>query len=87
MRRAYNVKNLGNWESFKEESRKEGQLCGWTVDRLQEAFDNVPLVYKHCAGYFENEHGLFETDHRSSRRNGRSCLVVRLPALQLLHSG
>ena len=39
MRRAYNAKQLDNWESFKEEYRKEGQLCEWTIERLQEAYD------------------------------------------------
>ena len=78
MRRACNAMKLGNWESFKKECRKEGQLCGcfggyWTLE--------------HCAGHFEIEHGLLEKDHRSSRRNGRTCPVLRLPALQLLPSG
>ena len=36
---------------------------------------------------FEKEHGLLETDHRSSRRNGRSHFVVRLPALRLFPCG
>ena len=43
MRRAYNAKQLGNWESFKEECRKEGKLCGWTVERLQEVYDKVAM--------------------------------------------
>ena len=34
MRRAYNAKKSGNWESFKEERRKEGKLCGWTLEKL-----------------------------------------------------
>ena len=43
MRRAYNAKQLDNWGSFKEECRKEGQLCEWTIERLQEAYDKVAL--------------------------------------------
>ena len=43
VRRAYNAKQLDNWESFKEECRKEGQLCEWTIERLQEAYDKVAL--------------------------------------------
>ena len=30
-------------ESFKEEFRKEGKLCEWTFERLQEAFDKVAM--------------------------------------------
>ena len=46
MRRAYSAKKLGNWESFKEECKKEGKLCEWTIERLQEAHDKVsyPVV-------------------------------------------
>ena len=43
MRRAYTAKKLGNWESFKEECGKEGQLCEWTIERLQEACDKVAM--------------------------------------------
>ena len=43
MRRACNAKKLGNWESLKEECRKEGKLCGWTIERLQEVCDKVAL--------------------------------------------
>ena len=45
VRRAYNAKKSGNWESFKEERRKEGKLCGWTIEKLQdpEAHDKVAL--------------------------------------------
>ena len=32
-----------NWESFKEQCRKEGKLCEWTKERLQEAYDKVAL--------------------------------------------
>ena len=89
MRRAYNAKQLDNWESFKEECRKEGQLGEWTIERLQEAYDKVALEDLDGAlgGYSEKEHGLLETDHRSSRRNGRSHFVVRLSALQQLLLG
>ena len=43
MRRAYNAKKSGNGESFKEERSKEGKLCGWTIEKLQdpEAHDKV----------------------------------------------
>ena len=43
MRRAYNAQKSGNWEGFKEEFRKEGKLCEWTFQRLQEAYDKVAL--------------------------------------------
>ena len=43
MRRAYDAKKLCYCESFKEECRKEGKLCEWTFDRLQEAYDKVVL--------------------------------------------
>ena len=45
MRRAYNAKKSGNWVSFKEERRKEGKLCKWTIEKLQdpEAHDKVAL--------------------------------------------
>ena len=41
MRRAFNAKKLCSWESFKEECRKEGKLCEWTLERLQETCDKV----------------------------------------------
>ena len=66
----------------------QGKLCVWTIERLQEAHDKVALekcwTPEHCAGHCEKEHGLLETAHRSSRRNGKSYVIVRLPALQLL---
>ena len=31
--------------------------------------------------FFEKEHGLVETDHRTSRRNGRSHIVCPLQLL------
>ena len=31
MRRAYSAKKSGNWESFKEECKKEGKICEWTL--------------------------------------------------------
>ena len=34
-RRAYNARQLGNGESFKEECRKQGKLCEWTLERLR----------------------------------------------------
>ena len=43
MRRAYNAKKLGKWESFKEECGKEGTLCEWTLERLHEAYDKVAM--------------------------------------------
>ena len=43
MRRAYNAKKLGEWESFKENCRKEGKLCQWTFQRLQEANERVAV--------------------------------------------
>ena len=43
MRRAYGAMKLGNWESFKEECRKEGMLCEWTFERNGEAFEKVAV--------------------------------------------
>ena len=42
MRRAYSAMKLGNWGSFKEECRKEGN-CEWTHERIQEAYDKVAM--------------------------------------------
>ena len=39
MRNAYNAKKLSNWDSFKEECRREGKLCEWTFERIREAHD------------------------------------------------
>ena len=33
----------GNWESFKEEYRKEGRLCEWTFERTREACEKVAM--------------------------------------------
>ena len=41
MRRALNAKKLGNWKSFKEECRKEGKLCEWTLERPQVAMEDI----------------------------------------------
>ena len=90
MRRACNAKKFGNWGSFKEECRKEGNLCGWTIERLQKAYDKIALEdigRLSIAQDILKGHGLLETDHRSSTRNGGSYPVFRLPALQLLPSG
>ena len=38
-------------------------------------------------GNHDEKYGLPKEDHRTSRRNGRSHLVVRLPALRLLPFG
>ena len=35
MRSAYLAMKHGNWEYFKEEYRKEGKLCEWTVQRIR----------------------------------------------------
>ena len=61
------AKKMGNWESFKEECRKQGRLCEWTIERLQEAYDTVALEdIGRLSGHFEKEHGLLETDHCST---------------------
>ena len=41
--RACIAKKLGNLEGFQEECRREGKLCEWTVERLQEAYGKVAL--------------------------------------------
>ena len=43
MRCAHSAMKLGNWGSFKEECRKEGKLCEWTSERLQEANEKVTM--------------------------------------------
>ena len=43
MRSAYNAKKSGNWESFKEEFRKEEKLCEYTFERVQEACERVAM--------------------------------------------
>ena len=65
MHRAYDAKKLGNWESVKEECRKEGKLCEWTLEMLQEAHDKVALEDIGRLSIAQ-EHGLLETDHRAS---------------------
>ena len=37
IRRAHKAGNSGNWESFKDGFREIGELCEWTIERLQEA--------------------------------------------------
>ena len=39
----YRLQCPSNWEIFKEECGKEGKLCEWTIERLQEACDKVAL--------------------------------------------
>ena len=79
MRRAYDAKALGNWESFEEECTKEGKRTGF----------RRPMARLEDSGRLSiaEEQGLYRTDHRPSRRNQRSYFVVRLPALQLLPTG
>ena len=43
MRRVYNAMKHGNWKSFKEECRKEGKHCGWTLERIREAHEKVAM--------------------------------------------
>ena len=43
MRRVYNAMKHGNWESIREECRKEGKLCGWTFERTREAYEKVAM--------------------------------------------
>ena len=50
----------GNWESFKEEYRKEGKLCERTFERIREASEKVTMDdvgrLGHCTGYPEKKH-------------------------------
>ena len=58
---------------------------------IREVYEKVAMVdmgsLEYCAGNSKKKHGLLETDHRTSRVNGRILLVVRLPALQMLPFG
>ena len=59
----------GNWESFKEECRKEGKLCEWTFERIREACEMVAM---HDFGRLSiaqespRKHEFLEEDHRTS---------------------
>ena len=50
MRRAYIAMKHGNWESPKEECRREGKLCEWTLDRIWEACEKVARDELVCLG-------------------------------------
>ena len=90
MRRANNAKKSGNAENFQEECRKEGKLCEWTLDRLQEAYEQVAM------GDIDRLSIAKEILRKSTeflRRiiapgdwMGGVTFLVRLPALQLLPS-
>ena len=78
-------------EAFEEECRKEGKLCEWTFQRLQEAYEKVAMddigLLNIAQEIKRKKHGLLEADHRAKERNGWSHFVVRLPAVQLFHCG
>ena len=42
-RRACDALKSGNGESFKEELRDKGELCEWTFERIEEAYDKVAM--------------------------------------------
>ena len=70
---------------------KEGNLCEWTFERIREACEKVAMgdTCRLSIGLEipAKKHGFLEEHHRTSRRNGRSHIVVCLPALQLLPFG
>ena len=43
MRGAHSARKLGNWESLKEERRKEGKPWEWKFERLRETCEKVAM--------------------------------------------
>ena len=73
----------GSWEEFKDRYRKEEKSSEWTLERIREANEKVArdeIRRLEICGNPKKKHG-------TSRRNGRSHVVVCLPALQLVPVG
>ena len=82
-RRAYLAMNNGDWESFKEECRKEGKLCECAFERLQEAYEKVAMddisrlniaqeILRKSADFLRQN--IANLEERNSRRSrSRSC--------------
>ena len=67
-----------------------GKLIVWASAKKRECYDEVEQEDEDrqsiAQDIFAEEHGLPEAAHRTSRRTGRSHLVVRVPFLSLIPS-
>ena len=74
MRRSYNAK-LGNWESIKEECRKEGKPCGWDFERL----GGVTLSYvcPHCSCFPVDDYIYRDGNNRKKKYCNCWCAAYR----------
>ena len=81
---------IAHWEVYKGSFRVEVKDTEWSFDRIKEAFEQVAqgeAETEHCAGTYDQKHGLLAAHHRASWRTRRSHDVLLVSELQQLLLG